>query len=121
MRTFWLMSVSRLYVSRSCLGARLTGLLGRGRARLSPARRIAADLYGLAISRRAEDRRALPGGCLALCLTVLVFNVFSAHAAASYKVMVFSATAGFRHDSITNGIAAIQALGSTNGFAVDAT
>src|SRR5437660_511394 len=42
-------------------------------------------------------------------------------AAASYKVMVFSATAGFRHPSITNGIAAIQALGSTNGFAVDAT
>src|SRR5262249_35913879 len=33
----------------------------------------------------------------------------------------FSATAGFRHDSITNGIAAIQALGSTNGFTADAT
>src|SRR5262245_28670691 len=43
------------------------------------------------------------------------------HAASSYKVLVFSATAGFRHDSITNGIAAIQALGSTNGFTVDAT
>jgi glucose/arabinose dehydrogenase/type 1 glutamine amidotransferase len=41
--------------------------------------------------------------------------------AAPYKVLVFSATAGFRHDCIPNGIAAIQALGSTNGFAVDAT
>src|SRR5205823_286640 len=37
------------------------------------------------------------------------------------KVLVFSATAGFRHPSITNGLAAIQALGSTNGFTVDAT
>src|SRR5438552_19001187 len=43
------------------------------------------------------------------------------HAASSFKVLVFSATAGFRHDSITNGIAAIQALGSTNSFSVDAT
>src|SRR5215831_11798178 len=41
--------------------------------------------------------------------------------AAPYKVLLFSATAGYRHASITNGIAAIQALGSTNGFAVDAT
>jgi cytochrome c len=37
------------------------------------------------------------------------------------KVLVFSKTAGFRHDSIPQGIAAIQALGAANGFAVDAT
>src|SRR5437762_7727883 len=55
-----------------------------------------------------------PGLILALALT-------ATSQAASYKVLVFSATAGFRHDSIPNGIAAIQALGSTNGFAVDAT
>ena len=30
-------------------------------------------------------------------------------------------TAGFRHDSIPQGIAAIQALGAANGFTVDAT
>ena len=41
--------------------------------------------------------------------------------AAPYKVLIFSATAGYRHDSITNGIAAIQALGLTNGFAADTT
>ena len=34
---------------------------------------------------------------------------------------MFSKTAGFRHDSIPQGIAAIQALGTANGFAVDAT
>src|SRR3954453_12756702 len=37
------------------------------------------------------------------------------------KVLVFSKTAGFRHDSIPQGIAMIQALGAANGFSVDAT
>src|SRR5437016_3278837 len=39
----------------------------------------------------------------------------------AFKVLVFSATAGYRHASITNGIALIQALAATNNFAVDAT
>lgn len=38
-----------------------------------------------------------------------------------FKVLVFSKTAGFRHDSIPNGIAMIQQLGSINHFAVDAS
>ncbi|HWK26457.1 MAG TPA: ThuA domain-containing protein [Solirubrobacter sp.] len=37
------------------------------------------------------------------------------------KVLVFSKTAGFRHDSIPQGIAAIQELGAQNGFAVTTT
>src|SRR3954469_22044600 len=37
------------------------------------------------------------------------------------KVLVFSKTAAFRHDSIPQGIAAIQALGAANGFSVTAT
>ncbi|MDG6109515.1 ThuA domain-containing protein [Dactylosporangium aurantiacum] len=44
-----------------------------------------------------------------------------AAAAPAYKVLVFSKTAGFRHSSIPNGIAAVQALGAANNFAVDAT
>ena len=32
------------------------------------------------------------------------------------RVLVFSKTAGFRHSSIPNGIAAIQKLGKENGF-----
>jgi len=40
---------------------------------------------------------------------------------APYKVLVFSYTAGFRHDSITNGLTTIQLLGSTNNFTVDST
>jgi PKD repeat protein/type 1 glutamine amidotransferase len=37
------------------------------------------------------------------------------------KVLVFSKTAGFRHDSIPQGIAAVQSLGAENGFTVTAT
>jgi type 1 glutamine amidotransferase len=37
------------------------------------------------------------------------------------RVLVFSKTAGFRHDSIPDGIAAVKDLGAANGFAVDAT
>jgi type 1 glutamine amidotransferase len=36
-------------------------------------------------------------------------------------VLVFSKTAGFRHDSIPDGIAAVKQLGETGGFTVDAT
>jgi cytochrome c len=38
-----------------------------------------------------------------------------------FKVLVFSKTTGFRHDSIPAGIAAIQQLGQQNNFTVDAT
>jgi type 1 glutamine amidotransferase len=41
--------------------------------------------------------------------------------AAAFKVLVFSKTAGFRHDSIPDGIQAIRDLGAANDFAVDAT
>ncbi len=37
------------------------------------------------------------------------------------RVLVFSKTLGFRHDSIPDGITAIQQLGAANGFAVDAS
>jgi hypothetical protein len=35
--------------------------------------------------------------------------------------LVFSQTAGFRHSSIADGIAMIEALGATNNFTVVAT
>lgn len=37
------------------------------------------------------------------------------------RVLVFSKTAGFRHDSISTGVATVKELGAANGFAVDAT
>ena len=41
--------------------------------------------------------------------------------AADFKALIFSKTAGFRHDSIPTGIAAIEKLGAENNFEVDAT
>lgn len=38
---------------------------------------------------------------------------------APFKILVFSKTAAFRHDSIPQGIAAIKELGTQHGFAVD--
>ncbi|MGI5438945.1 ThuA domain-containing protein [Streptomyces shenzhenensis] len=45
----------------------------------------------------------------------------SSHPAEGKRVLVFSKTAGFRHDSIPEGITAVRELGSDGGFAVDAT
>ncbi|MFD8498912.1 ThuA domain-containing protein [Amycolatopsis sp. NPDC059657] len=42
-------------------------------------------------------------------------------AAPAFRVLVFSKTTAFRHDSIPAGIAAIRQLGQQNDFAVDAT
>ncbi|TDB75510.1 ThuA domain-containing protein [Micromonospora sp. KC723] len=47
--------------------------------------------------------------------------VSQAAAAEPFSVLVFSKTAGFRHDSIPAGVAAIERLGAENGFTVDAT
>jgi type 1 glutamine amidotransferase len=45
----------------------------------------------------------------------------SAYADDGFALLVFSRTAGFRHDSIPAGIAAIRALGAKHRFEVDAT
>ncbi|MEU7822472.1 ThuA domain-containing protein [Catellatospora sp. NPDC049133] len=71
---------------------------------------------------------------LALAMTVIAIAVGQAPAPAAqattnqanaalapFSVLVFSKTAGFRHDSIPAGIAAIQQLGVDNGFTVAAT
>jgi cytochrome c len=44
-----------------------------------------------------------------------------AQTAPRYAVLVFSKTSAFRHDSISQGIAAVKALGTAHGFAVEAT
>ena len=57
---------------------------------------------------------------LALPLIAAV-SISSAAHAQEPRVLVFSKTAGFRHSSIPNGIAAIRKLGQEHGFAVDTT
>ncbi|MFD6492962.1 ThuA domain-containing protein [Streptomyces sp. NPDC060188] len=39
----------------------------------------------------------------------------------TFRVLVYTRTADYRHDSIPAGIAAVRALGEAHGFAVDAT
>jgi type 1 glutamine amidotransferase len=45
----------------------------------------------------------------------------TAYGSAPARVLVFSKTAGFRHDSIPEGITAVRELGAAHGFRVDAT
>ncbi|GAQ50433.1 ThuA domain-containing protein [Streptomyces acidiscabies] len=71
--------------------------------------------------KRSFTRRVL--GSVAATLAVLAFGSSPPAGAADapYDVLVFSRTAGFRHDSIPAGIKAIRELGAANGFTVTAT
>jgi type 1 glutamine amidotransferase len=66
----------------------------------------------------AAVRRAL------LILTMVAASLgipTAAQADTPYDVLVFSRTAGFRHDSIAAGVQAVRELGAANGFSVTAT
>ncbi|HEX2602270.1 MAG TPA: ThuA domain-containing protein [Gemmatimonadaceae bacterium] len=54
-------------------------------------------------------------------LLALLLGVSAATSAQQPRILVFTKTAGFRHSSIPNGIAAIRKLGQANGFTVDTT
>src|SRR4051794_11839934 len=73
---------------------------------------------------RLLTRHVLPRA-LAIIIVLASFHLCSRERLTAqtppYKVLVFSATAGFRHDSIPDGIVAIRTLGSNNNFSVDAT
>ena len=74
-----------------------------------------------------ECRHTLPCGDAMLFALAAFLGVPLDRAAAAesadprFTVLVFSKTTGFRHDSIPQGIAAIDALGTEHGFAVDST
>ncbi|QFY07809.1 DUF1080 domain-containing protein [Nonomuraea phyllanthi] len=70
--------------------------------------------------RKASVLRRLSVTAVAITAAAAMIPAVPAHAAA-FKVLVFSKTAGFRHDSIPSGIQAIRDLGTANDFAVDAT
>ncbi|WP_399341657.1 ThuA domain-containing protein [Umezawaea sp. Da 62-37] len=65
--------------------------------------------------------RSLPALAAAVLLSAGVVMTPVAQAQAPYQVLVFSKTAGFRHDAIPAGIQAIRDLGAANGFTVTAT
>ncbi|MEV1010810.1 ThuA domain-containing protein [Streptomyces sp. NPDC049881] len=76
------------------------------------------------MSRTLTRFARMAAGAL-LCATALpALTAASATAAPddpAYQVLVFSKTAGFRHDSIDEGITAINQLGAANNFTVTAT
>lgn len=81
---------------------------------------------------RIDERSGLPSGgaprfagivMVGLALMTATFAAGAARAESAepaFAVLVFSKTAGYRHDSIPSGIAAIRALGEQNDFRVDA-
>jgi type 1 glutamine amidotransferase len=66
-------------------------------------------------------RSRLPALVVALALLIPLFTTVGAQANDDVRVLVFSKTTGFRHDSIPDGIAAIKKLGQQYRFTVDAT
>src|SRR3954454_22503801 len=84
-------------------------------------RRASRVLLSLAaISLAATAAVALPAQA-ATAAPVQAPAVPQAQAVDPFDVLVFSKTAGFRHDAIPAGVTAIQQLGAANGFTVDTT
>jgi type 1 glutamine amidotransferase len=54
-------------------------------------------------------------------MVLFFFSTSSALAKPKPRVLVFSKTVGYHHESIANGIVAIKRLGDENGFEVDTT
>lgn len=72
-------------------------------------------------NRRAQCRLAPVLVLYSLLLSACVQGPAAPGVKDRFSVLVFSKTAGFRHDSIPHGIAAIRELGAAQGFTVVAT
>jgi len=70
---------------------------------------------------RQPMRKLLGVAAAAVTILASVGSSPASAADAPYDVLVFSKTAGFRHDAIAVGIQAIRDLGSANSFTVTAT
>src|SRR5262245_5882113 len=78
---------------------------------------------------RMAQWMAVAGGLLAVVLLVAGARGAAGQGAdqalgdrqAAARVLVFSRTTGFRHDSIPEAVGAVGALGAEHGFGVDAT
>ena len=74
-----------------------------------------------------QPRRLLPCGSAIVFVLTAILGIWLHRGIAAesgdprFSVLVFSKTTGFRHDSIPQGIAALEALGAEHGFAVDRT
>jgi cytochrome c len=66
-------------------------------------------------------KAAVPAGLIAAVVALFALPSVAAAQQPRFDVLVFSKTAGFRHDSIPVGVDRIRQLGAANRFRVDAT
>lgn len=96
---------------------------------MSPRHRTWARLLNAVLPARGRRPRRRTATATALALVAPFVTLLAAPVSAeaataaepAFKVLVFSKTTGFRHDSIPEGIAAVQQLGQENNFEVDTT
>ncbi|WP_166849433.1 ThuA domain-containing protein [Isoptericola sp. BMS4] len=97
----------------------------RPRAALRAARIGTATLGALSLSATlavtAQATPAAPASVPATVPTGLAAHPADEHGGEPFDALVFSRTAGFRHDSIPAGVAAIEQLGTEHEFSVTAT
>lgn len=100
------------------------GLLAAPRKVWRPAGAVNQQPQQAIVPRRTRRLHTLFGfllGVGAIFAGALQAPAASEKGAPRFTVLVFSKTAGYRHNSIPAGIAAIAALGAEHGFAVDST
>lgn len=81
-------------------------------------------MHGATPRQQALRTRRLAQASLACTLALTLLGcqaVTSTPTPSSFDILVFSKTAGFRHDSISAGVQTIQALGRDNNFTVTNT
>ncbi|WP_367129395.1 ThuA domain-containing protein [Saccharothrix sp. HUAS TT1] len=71
--------------------------------------------------KRPFTRRAIGVASAAITAVALTSGPPAVAADAPYDVLVFSKTAGFRHDAIPEGVQLVRDLGAANSFTVTAT
>ncbi|MFI5853801.1 ThuA domain-containing protein [Streptomyces parvulus] len=82
---------------------------------------VAGATLALAPQAAAQPAPAQPAPGQPAPVTASVTASPRAAADPAYKILVFSKTAGFRHSSIDDGLAALRGLGTAHNFTVDAT
>ncbi|MFD9025858.1 ThuA domain-containing protein [Streptomyces parvulus] len=82
---------------------------------------VAGATLALAPQAAAQPAPGQPAPDRPAPVTTSVTAPSRAAADPAYKILVFSKTAGFRHSSIDDGLAALRGLGTAYNFTVDAT
>jgi cytochrome c len=68
-----------------------------------------------------NDFCLLPKGVIMMAMVILLLPACSHHRPGNPRILVFSKTTGYHHESIADGNIAIQQLGKENQFTVDTT